>query len=123
MSGLLDGAQLAMARSLLGQYLHGTCTIIAVVESGSTQTWPGPGVTVSCTKGNPATGGDPALMYDGNAEISRFWIPMGTVIKTGDRLIYGGITYKVEGLPSAHADELLRPVDCIEVRTPGGAPA
>jgi hypothetical protein len=51
--------------------------------------------------------------------MARFWVPVGTVVASGDRLVYGGRTYVVEMLPPQHADELLRPLDCIEVRVPG----
>lgn len=123
MSGLLDGAQLAMMRSLKQQRLHGSCTVVAVQNSGAVQTWPGAGVTVACTKGNPASGGDAAMLYSGDAPMARFWVPIDTVVKPGDRLLHAGVTYLCEGLPSSHADDLLRPVDCIEVRPPGGGPA
>ena len=121
MSGLLDPVQLAAARQTLTMNLHSTCTIQAVSGTAGVQTWAAPGVTVKCMKGNPGRGGGAEAMYAGDVPMSRFWVPVGTVVASGYRLIFEGTSYKVEELPSIHASEILRPVDCVEVRAPGEA--
>lgn len=121
MSGLVPPATLARTRIVLGKMLHDTCDLYPVVEAAGVQTWPVKSVTVKCMKGNPGRGGDQGAMYAGDAPMSRFWVPVGTVVASGYRLVFGTRTYTVESLPPQHADELLRPIDCIEVRAPGEA--
>jgi hypothetical protein len=121
MSGLLDPVQLAMGRSMLAANLHSTCTIYAVAEVDGGHDWPGPGVTVRCMKGNPSRGGSESMSYEGTAPYSRFWVSMGTVLHTGDKVVYNGTSYFIDQLPSIHASELLQPIDCLEVRSPGDA--
>ena len=121
MSGLVPPAVLAMTRQLLGAQLHATCTITPVVDASGAQTWPAGGaVEVRCMKGNPGSDGGEDLMYE-EVPASRFWVPVGTVVHPGDRITWDGEpgrVYQIVGLPGLHADELLRPVDCIEVRRP-----
>jgi hypothetical protein len=119
MSGLLAAAGLAATRRAVLRHLNGTCAIYPMVDTAGVQTWPTIGATVRCMKGNPGRGGDAGAMYGGDAPMARFWVPVGTAVASGDRLVYGGRTYVVEMLPPQHADELLRPLDCIEVRVPG----
>lgn len=121
MSGLLSPAGLAMTRSYLESSLHATCDIYPKVEAAGVQTWPTKSVTVQCMKGNPGRGGDQGVMYDGNAPMARFWVPVSTVVASGDRLLFEGRWFDVVMLPARHADELLRPLDCIEFRAPGEA--
>lgn len=110
-----------MTRSYLESSLHATCDIYPKVEAAGVQTWPTKSVTVQCMKGNPGRGGDQGVMYDGNAPMARFWVPVSTVVASGDRLLFEGRWFIVEILPARHADELLRPLDCIEHRAPGEA--
>ncbi len=120
MSGLLDAGQLAMVRGIATANLNAQCTICAVSTDAGSQSW-AIGVPVRCMVGNPGRGGDLNSMYAGDAPLTRFWFAVGTVIKPGDRVVWNERTYKVEEIPSLHASEILRPVDCIEVREPGGA--
>jgi hypothetical protein len=97
-----------------------TCTLTPPADSSGAQTWAGTPCTVICMKGNPSTGSGEDIAYDG-VPVVRFWIPFGTTITAGYQLTFSGdcvSTYQVMGLPTLHADELLRPVDCFEIRTP-----
>jgi hypothetical protein len=121
MSGLLPLAMLNVARRLLAGQLHAVCTITPVVDANGMQTWPASGaVTVACMKGNPGSDGGEDLMYE-EVPASRFWVPVGTAVAPGHRVTWDGEPgriYQIVRLPSLHADELLRPVDCIELRAP-----
>jgi len=121
MSGLIPPAVLAMTRQLVNAQLHARCTITPVVDANGVQTWPaGSAFEVRCMKGNPGRNSDADLLYE-DVPASRFWVPVGTVVHPGDRITWDGEpgrSYQIAGLPGLHADELLRPVDCIEVRSP-----
>jgi len=121
MSGLIPPAVLAMTRQLVNAQLHARCTITPVVDADGAQTWPAGGaVTVACMKGNPGSDGGEDMAYE-SVDASRFWVPVGTVVAPGYRVTWDGEpgrTYQIDGLPSIHADELLRPIDCREIRSP-----
>lgn len=120
MSGLIPPAVLAMARQMIGMQLNATCTITPVSDANGVQTWNGTPVTVACMKGNPATDGGEDMAYE-DVPSSRFWVPVGTVVHPSDRITWDGEpgrTYQIDGLPGLHADELLRPIDCREIRAP-----
>ena len=122
MSGLLTGGQIALARRIAEANLHSSCEIILPVEDASDagQSWPsGSAVTVKCMKGNPGRGGELEIGYDGDAPVSRFWVPVGTQIAPGAQITFAGRNYDVQTIPSIHASELLQPVDCVETRIPG----
>jgi hypothetical protein len=118
---MIPAHMLHHARAIIARQLRATCTITPVVDADGAQTWPAGGaVTVACMKGNPGSDGGEDLMYE-EVPASRFWVPVGTVIAPGYRLTWDGEPgriYQIVGLPGLHADELLRPVDCIEVRRP-----
>jgi len=122
MGGLLDPFTLNMGRKTALMSMHATCQIINPVEVDGGQEWPSDdAVTVKCMKGNPGRGGTQELSYDGTAPLSRFWVPVGTVVQPGAKVIFSSTTYYIEQLPSVHASELLQPIDCTEVRPPGAA--
>jgi hypothetical protein len=118
---MIPAHMLHHARALIARQLRAQCTITPVRDAAGVQTWPGGGaVTVACMKGNPGQDGGEDLMYE-EVPASRFWVPVGTTVAPGDRLTWDGEpgrTYQIVGLPGLHADELLRPVDCIEIRSP-----
>lgn len=119
---MIPAAMLHRARSLINRRLTATCTITPVVDGADgAQTWPAGGaVTVPCMKGNPGSNSGEDMAYE-TVDASRFWVPVGTVVAPGYRVTWDGEPgriYQIDGLPSIHADELLRPVDCREIRSP-----
>lgn len=120
---MIPAAMLHHARAIIARQLTATCTLTAPADTAGVQTWAGASATVACMKGNPGQDGGEDLMYE-EVPASRFWVPVGTTVAPGYRLTWSGEsgrTYQVVGLPSLHASELLRPVDCIEIRSPRGA--
>jgi hypothetical protein len=121
---MIPAHMLHHARAIIARQLRAVCTITPVADASGVQTWPADGaVTVACMKGNPGSDSGEDLMYE-EVPASRFWVAVGTVVAPGYRLTWDGEPgriYQIAGLPSLHADELLRPVDCIEVRRARGA--
>lgn len=117
---MIPAHMLHHARAIIARQLRAVCTITPVADASGAQTWDGTAVTVACMKGNPGQDGGEDLMYE-DVPTSRFWVPVGTEVAPGYRLTWdgeAGRTYQIVGLPGLHADELLRPVDCIEIRSP-----
>jgi hypothetical protein len=104
MGGLIDPGALQIKRALWGNRLHGRCTLYAVTEVDGGQDWPGAGVVVNCLKGNPSTSSVQELSYD-EVPYTWFWVPIGTVVATGYKLVYGVSPYQVERIPQIHSDE------------------
>ncbi len=118
---MLDAFDLTLIRAELSALVAGTCRLDRVSDTAGTQTW-ATGSAVKCVVGQPGTGnGGDGMLYPGDAPGVTIWLETSTGVKPGDRLTDNrtNVEYVVASVGSRHNSELLYPVVCTMVRTPG----